>query len=67
VALQADDASRAATLSLLDMRLTESIHHSGRVVIIGIDVRVLRVLVKLASVCAYASAVTKWTVLATLH
>jgi hypothetical protein len=44
------------TIGLL-MRLTESIHHSGRVVIMDSGICVLKGLVKLASVGVYASAV----------
>jgi hypothetical protein len=41
------------------MRLTESIHHSGRVVIMDSGFCVLKGLVQLASVGVYASAVIK--------
>ena len=41
------------------MRLTETIHHSGRVVIIDSGVCVLKALTKLASIGVYSSTVMK--------
>ena len=53
-----EHSERGQTIGLL-MRLTESIHHSGRIVVVDCSFTVLKALTKLVSVRVYSSAVIK--------